>query len=87
MRRTISTTFVLTLSPWLLRNEVQFGNMRITERGGLISGWTWDGIGAGWTYTLASLFAVGGFWLVWRWVREDAAVDAPGGAKTADPVP
>ena len=55
--------------------------------GGLISGWTWDGIGAGWTYTLASVFAVGGFALVWRWVREDAAVDAPGGAKTADPVP
>ena len=43
--------------------------------GGLISGWTWDGIGAGWTYTLASLFAVGGFWLVWRWVRGDVAVD------------
>jgi hypothetical protein len=28
--------FVLTLSPWLARNQAQFGNMRITERGGLI---------------------------------------------------
>jgi PPP family 3-phenylpropionic acid transporter len=54
--------------------------------GGLISGWTWDGIGAGWTYTLASLFAVGGFWLVWRWVRGDVAVDAPVKAKNIDPV-
>jgi hypothetical protein len=32
----MTTTFLLTLSPWLVRNEVQFGNMRITERGGLI---------------------------------------------------
>ena len=55
--------------------------------GGLISGWSWGAIGAGWTYTLASVFAVGGFVLVWRWVREDAAVDAAGAAKTADPVP
>jgi MFS transporter, PPP family, 3-phenylpropionic acid transporter len=54
--------------------------------GGLISGWTWDGIGAGWTYTLASLFAVGGFWLVWYWVRGDLAVDVPVEAKTTDPV-
>ena len=54
--------------------------------GGLLSGWTWDGIGAGWTYTLASLFAVGGFWLVWRWVHGDVAVDAPVEAKNADPV-
>lgn len=28
--------FVLTLSPWLARNHAQFGNLRITERGGLI---------------------------------------------------
>jgi PPP family 3-phenylpropionic acid transporter len=54
--------------------------------GGLISGWTWDGIGAGWTYTLASLFAAAGFALVWRWVREDAAVNAASGPKTAYPV-
>jgi PPP family 3-phenylpropionic acid transporter len=55
--------------------------------GGLISGWTWDSFGAGWTYTLASVFAVGGFALVWRWVREDAAVDAADAAKIVDPVP
>jgi PPP family 3-phenylpropionic acid transporter len=55
--------------------------------GGLISGWTWDSFGAGWTYTLASVFAVGGFALVWRWVRADAAVDGAGTAKTVDPVP
>jgi Dolichyl-phosphate-mannose-protein mannosyltransferase len=28
--------FTLTLSPWLARNHAQFGNLRITERGGLI---------------------------------------------------
>jgi PPP family 3-phenylpropionic acid transporter len=60
--------------------------------GGLISGWTWGSFGAGWTYTLASVFAVGGFALVWRWVREDAGppggmVDAASAAKTVDPVP
>ncbi|WP_153145961.1 MFS transporter [Dechloromonas sp. H13] len=55
--------------------------------GGLISGWTWDAIGAGWTFTLASAFALAGFFLVWRWVREAVAVDASDGAKTADPVP
>jgi PPP family 3-phenylpropionic acid transporter len=52
--------------------------------GGLISGWTWEGIGAGWTYSLASLFAVGGFLLVWHWVP---ACNAVGEAKKADPVP
>jgi len=55
--------------------------------GGLISGWTWEAIGAGWTYTLASLFAVAGYALVWRWVREAVAVDAAKEAKTVDPVP
>ena len=55
--------------------------------GGLISGWTWDGIGAGWTYTLGSFFALIGFLLVWRWVPEAVAVDAASEAKTADPVP
>lgn len=32
----MGAAFLLTLSPWLLRNDIQFGNMRITERGGLI---------------------------------------------------
>ena len=55
--------------------------------GALISGRTWDDWGAGWSFTLGSVFALLGFLLVWRWVREDAAVDAPDAAKTADPVP
>jgi len=55
--------------------------------GGLISGWTWDDIGAGWTYTLGSVFAAIGLFLVWRWVREPVAVDVAGEAKTVDPVP
>lgn len=55
--------------------------------GALISGSTWDDWGAGWTFTLGSVFALAGFVLVWRWVREDATVDASGEAKTVDPVP
>ena len=55
--------------------------------GGLISGWTWDGIGAGWAYTLRSFFALIGFLLGWRWVPGAVAVDAASEAKTADPVP
>jgi PPP family 3-phenylpropionic acid transporter len=39
--------------------------------GGLLSGWLWDDIGAGWTYTFSALFALIGWWLVWRWVSED----------------
>lgn len=55
--------------------------------GALISGSTWDDWGAGWTFTLGSVFALAGFVLVWRWVREDAAVDTSGEAKNVDPVP
>jgi PPP family 3-phenylpropionic acid transporter len=44
--------------------------------GALISGWTWDDWGAGWTFALSSVFALVGLFLVWRWVRETAAVDA-----------
>ena len=63
--------------------------------GGLISGWTWDAIGAGWTFTLASLFAALGWALVWRWVRGDAralgdfqrgAADSASAARNVDPV-
>jgi PPP family 3-phenylpropionic acid transporter len=42
--------------------------------GALISGWMWEPLGAGWTFSLASLFALAGLALVWRWVREDGAV-------------
>lgn len=54
--------------------------------GALIAGRTWDTWGAGWTFSLASVFAALGFALIWRWVGADAAVDGPGTAKTADPV-
>ncbi len=38
--------------------------------GGLLSGWVWDDLGAGWTYTLSAMFALMGLLLVQRWVRE-----------------
>ena len=43
--------------------------------GALISGRTWDSLGAGWTYSLGSGFALIGVLLIWRWVRETPAVD------------
>ena len=55
--------------------------------GALISGWTWDDWGAGWTFTLGSGFALAGFVLVWRWFADAAAVDPDGGGKSPDPVP
>jgi MFS transporter, PPP family, 3-phenylpropionic acid transporter len=36
--------------------------------GGLVSGWTWDRIGGGWTYTLGAAFALLGLLLIWRWI-------------------
>lgn len=47
--------------------------------GALISGQTWDDWGAGWTFTLAALFGLLGFLLVWGWVREPD--DRPAGGK------
>jgi MFS transporter, PPP family, 3-phenylpropionic acid transporter len=55
--------------------------------GALISGRVWDSWGAGWVFSLSSLFALAGFLLVWRWVRDDAGIGDSGRAKTADPVP
>lgn len=55
--------------------------------GALISGWTWDDWGAGWTFALASGFALAGFWLVWRWVSGDAFGGSAAKEKTLDPVP
>ena len=55
--------------------------------GGLISGGVWDRWGAGWVFSLGALFALIGWWLVWRWVREGTAGGDPDGAKTPDPVP
>jgi len=40
--------------------------------GGLISGQFWDTLGAGMTYTLASLFAAFGLLLVWRGLSSDS---------------
>jgi PPP family 3-phenylpropionic acid transporter len=54
--------------------------------GGVASGWMWDGLGAGWAFTLSALFALTGYLLVWRWVGENATVDGPGEPKTSDPV-
>nr|MBL8410132.1 MFS transporter [Dechloromonas sp.] len=55
--------------------------------GALISGWTWDDWGAGWTFALASGFALIGFGLVWRWVSGDASGGLVAEEKTLDPVP
>ncbi|MBS1189461.1 MAG: transporter [Rhodocyclaceae bacterium] len=38
--------------------------------GGLVSGWTWDWVGAAWTYSLCSVFALIGLVLVLLWVRD-----------------
>ncbi|KAB2921936.1 MAG: MFS transporter [Dechloromonas sp.] len=40
--------------------------------GALISGWSWDAWGAGWTFSVGSLFGLTGLLLVWGWVRESA---------------
>lgn len=45
--------------------------------GGLVSGWTWDWIGAAWTYTLSSAFAVVGLLLILFWVRDDESRRSP----------
>lgn len=38
--------------------------------GGLLSGQAWDVIGPGWTYSMGSLFALIGLFVVWRYMRE-----------------
>ena len=55
--------------------------------GALIAGRTWDDWGAGWTFSLASVFALAGFMLVWRWVREAPKEPVSSRVKTPDPVP
>ena len=40
--------------------------------GGIISGWTWERVGSGWTYSLSSAFALVGLLLVLGWVKESA---------------
>ena len=57
--------------------------------GALISGRTWDLLGSGWTFTLASLFALVGFLLIWGWVSANATTAAttagPGGDRQNEP--
>jgi PPP family 3-phenylpropionic acid transporter len=54
--------------------------------GALISGRTWDWLGAGWTFTLGSGFALIGLLLIWGWVGGNATVGPQKGAKTNNPV-
>lgn len=54
--------------------------------GALISGRTWDWLGAGWTFTLGSVFALIGFLLIWGWVDGNATVSPQKGAKSNNPV-
>lgn len=46
--------------------------------GGLISGWIWEPLGAGWTYSLSAAFALAGLGLVLAWVREMPVSAQPG---------
>ncbi|MGE5384276.1 MAG: MFS transporter [Betaproteobacteria bacterium] len=38
--------------------------------GGMISGWTWDWLGAAWTYSFSSIFALAGLVMIACWVRD-----------------
>ena len=49
--------------------------------GGLLAGALWESIGGGWVFSLGSLYALLGGWLLLRWLRGDPAVDLPVGAK------
>ncbi|WP_434513406.1 MFS transporter [Dechloromonas sp. ARDL1] len=54
--------------------------------GALISGSTWEMLGAGWTFTLSAGFAALGFLLIWRGVPDDVGTLAAGREKNTDPV-
>lgn len=54
--------------------------------GALISGRTWEMLGAGWTFTLSAGFAALGFLLIWRGVPDDVGTLAAGREKNTDPV-
>lgn len=51
--------------------------------GGLIAGALWDALGAGWVFTLGSVYALVGLGLVWRGMGGDPAVDRPVPAKNS----
>jgi PPP family 3-phenylpropionic acid transporter len=45
--------------------------------GGLLSGYTWEGIGPAWTYTIGAGFALAGLlWLSLGWKGEPGAAHA-----------
>jgi PPP family 3-phenylpropionic acid transporter len=49
--------------------------------GGLLSGYTWDGLGAAWTFTIGSGFALVGFvWLLFGWRSRGGAAGLAAGA-------
>ncbi len=49
--------------------------------GGLLSGYTWDGLGAAWTFTIGSGFALVGFvWLLFGWRSRGGASGLAAGA-------
>jgi PPP family 3-phenylpropionic acid transporter len=54
--------------------------------GALISGRTWDALGAGWTFTLGAVFAALGWAAIWRWVADDGVLSGAESAKSRDPV-
>jgi len=53
--------------------------------GGLLSGWTWDALGAGMTFSIGSLFALCGLALVWAGVRESRDGDSSAPTMLAAP--
>lgn len=65
---------VATLHQWFpergqARAQALYGSISFGAGGmlgGLLSGQAWDILGAGWTYTMGSAFALGGLLIVWR---------------------
>lgn len=53
-----------------LYSSISFGAGGLV--GGVLSGWTWDRIGAAWTFSLSALFALVGLILIRGWVRRGA---------------
>ncbi len=54
--------------------------------GALISGWTWDRLGAGWTFCIGAACALFGWLLIYRWLQGDPAVDRAKREQNAVPV-
>ncbi len=54
--------------------------------GALLSGRTWDSLGAGWTFTMGACFALIGLLLIWLRVPDDGGKLVPDREKVTDPV-